>query len=566
MINWEKHNIDISKVRNGKTFCPKCHEGRRKQSERELSVDVTRGLFNCHHCEFKGSAYVNDIPKKEYVKPQGRVQNVSDKAVEWFKARGISNNTLTRFKISEAMEYVPQVAKERNCILFNYFRKDELVNIKFRDGAKNFKMVKDAELIFYNLDAIENETECYITEGEIDTLSLYECGIYNAVSVPNGASKGNNRLEYLDNCIEYFDKMQKIFILTDGDEPGLALRDELCRRLGKERCWLVRYPENTKDANDVLRYAGKPGIEELIANAYQYPIEGIEQVDDIDSELMNLYHNGYPFGVGCGYLNFDQHITFRKSELTTITGSPGSGKSTFLNNIIVRLAAREKWRIAMFSPEKQPTEILSAELAEIFTGKRFYSSITEDKLSLTELADAKNFIRDHFWFMKIDEIDVTIDGILDKCKELVLRKGINCLVIDPWNYVEHKVPHGYTETQYISEELTKIKRFKDRYGVHIFLVAHPRKLNKNKEGKYDVPSLYDIAGSAHFFNKTDNGIVLQRDFEGETTNVFIQKIRWSFVGKLGDVCFQYHIPSKRFAEKNHAFERQYYITGEDPPF
>lgn len=566
MINWEKHNIDISKARNGKTFCPKCHEGRRKQSERELSVDLTRGLFNCHHCEFKGSAYVNDIPKKEYVKPQGRVQNVSDKAVEWFKARGISNNTLTRFKISEATEYVPQVAKERNCILFNYFRKDELVNIKFRDGAKNFKMVKDAELIFYNLDAIENETECYITEGEIDTLSLYECGIYNAVSVPNGASKGNNRLEYLDNCIEYFDKMQKIFILTDGDEPGLALRDELCRRLGKERCWLVRYPENTKDANDVLRYAGKPGIEELITSAYQYPIEGIEQVDDIDSELMNLYHNGYPFGVGCGYLNFDQHITFRKSELTTITGSPGSGKSTFLNNIIVRLAAREKWRIAMFSPEKQPTEILSAELAEIFTGKRFYSSITEDKLSLTELADAKNFIRDHFWFMKIDEIDVTIDGILDKCKELVLRKGINCLVIDPWNYVEHKVPHGYTETQYISEELTKIKRFKDRYGVHIFLVAHPRKLNKNKEGKYDVPSLYDIAGSAHFFNKTDNGIVLQRDFEGETTNVFIQKIRWSFVGKLGDVCFQYHIPSKRFAEKNHAFERQYYITGEDPPF
>lgn len=564
MINWEKHNIDISKVRNGKTFCPKCHEGRRKQSERELSVDVTRGLFNCHHCEFKGSAYVNDIPKKEYVKPQGRVQNVSDKAVEWFKARGISNNTLTRFKISEAMEYVPQVAKERNCILFNYFRKDELVNIKFRDGAKNFKMVKDAELIFYNLDAIENETECYITEGEIDTLSLYECGIYNAVSVPNGASKGNNRLEYLDNCIEYFDKMQKIFILTDGDEPGLALRDELCRRLGKERCWLVRYPENTKDANDVLRYAGKPGIEELIANAYQYPIEGIEQVDDIDSELMNLYHNGYPFGVGCGYLNFDQHITFRKSELTTITGSPGSGKSTFLNNIIVRLAAREKWRIAMFSPEKQPTEILSAELAEIFTGKRFYSSITEDKLSLTELADAKNFIRDHFWFMKIDEIDVTIDGILDKCKELVLRKGINCLVIDPWNYVEHKVPHGYTETQYISEELTKIKRFKDRYGVHIFLVAHPRKLNKNKEGKYDVPSLYDIAGSAHFFNKTDNGIVLQRDFEGETTNVFIQKIRWSFVGKLGDVCFQYHIPSKRFAEQNMPFERQYYITQEAP--
>ena len=328
----------------------------------------------------------------------------------------------------------------------------------------------------------------------------------------------------------------------------------------------MRYPENTKDAYDVLRYAGKEGVKNLLESAYQFPIEGIEQISDLDSELMNLYHNGYPFGVGCGYLNLDQHITFRLSELTTITGTPNSGKSTFLNNILVRLACQQKWRIAMFSPEKQPTEILAAELAEIYTGKRFYSTIESDKLSLSELTESKTFIQNHFWFMKIDEIDVSIDGILEKCKELVLRKGINCLVIDPWNYVEHKIPKGYTETQYISEELTKIKRFKDRYGVHIFIIAHPRKLNKNKDGKYDIPSLYEISGSAHFFNKTDNGVVLHRNYDEQVTTVSIQKIRWSFIGKIGTVEFEYHVPSKRFAEKNHAFERQYYITGEDPPF
>jgi twinkle protein len=201
----------------------------------------------------------------------------------------------------------------------------------------------------------------------------------------------------------------------------------------------------------------------------------------------------------------------------------------------------------MFSPEKQPTEILFSELAEIFIGKPFFSFVPTAKMSQEEVDKARDFVEEYFYFMKIDEMDVTIDGILDKAAELVKRNGINCLVIDPWNYVEHQVPKGMSETQYISEALTKVKRFKDRYGVHVFVIAHPTKIRK-ENGVYVMPTLYDIAGSAHFFNKCDNGFVAYRDYVSGQTLINIQKIRWSFIGRVGEVPFVYDVKTKRFAE------------------
>lgn len=536
-------------------ICPACSQDRKKKTIKCLSWNHDKQIGHCAHCD--EAFYIEKEKKKEYFLPVPKLQKVSDKTLQWFQGRGISNNTLLRFKVTESKEFMSQVNSERNCICFNYFRDEKLINIKYRDGAKNFKLVKDAELIFYNLDSIKDEKECVIVEGEIDCLSMYEAGIFNSVSVPNGANKGS-RLDYLDNCIDYFLGKEKIIIATDNDAAGIVLRDELIRRLGKEICWIVEYPANCKDANDVLK-TGIENLKELINSAYQLPIEGIEQAKDIDDELMQIFRNGYPVGDKVSYHDLDDHITYRKGEFTVITGTPGAGKSTFLNNLLVKLANRNEWRIAIFSPEKQPNAILSAEIAEIFIGKQFFSYNNLFVMGLKELQASKDFINEYFWFMKIDEIDVTIDGILDKCRELVVRNGVNCLVIDPYNYIEHKIPNGQTETQYISELLSKIKRFKDRYTVHVFLVAHPRKLQK-KDGKYEVPTLYDISGSANFFNKCDNGIVVYRNFSENTTDVHIQKIRWSFIGKIGEVKFTYNPQNKKFTELNAEDKSEYHYS------
>ena len=204
--------IDIgNKTGNYHIICPKCSKSRKKKSEKCLSINVEKGLYNCFHCGWSGN--VNLRAKKEYVKPIVVKVDLGTKTINWFKRRGISETTLSNWKITESIEYFPQVKEKRTAINFNYYREKELY--------------KNAELIFYGIDRIKEMPKIYITEGEVDALSLFEAGVFSVCSVPNGASKGNQRLEYLDNCWEYFVDKKEIVLCTDNDQAGLSLRNEL---------------------------------------------------------------------------------------------------------------------------------------------------------------------------------------------------------------------------------------------------------------------------------------------------------------------------------------------------
>jgi twinkle protein len=556
------HNLGINlKGRTAgsfKTQCPKCSDERRNKKDACLSVDITEGVYNCHHCGWKGTVNEFKPEKKTYVVPQFNNTQLSDKALEWFLKRGISKATLIRFGITESMEFIPKAGKEMNCINFNYLRDEKLVNIKFRDAAKGFKMVKDAELIFYNLDSIKESDTAIICEGEIDCLSFHEVGLYHTVSVPNGASKGSQKLEYLDNCWKDFEDKKKIILATDNDEAGIALREELARRLGKERCWIFIYPEGCKDANDILVKGGSADLINCMKYIVEYPIEGVTSVEDLNDRINDIYKNGYPKGSKIDFLTFDQHMSWRFGELTGVTGIPGSGKSEFIDQIMVKLSHIHDWKWAVFSAENQPEELHFAKLSEKYIGRSFHSTNAEFKMTAEELNNAKYFINDHFYWVNIDEKNITLDGLLAKARELVLRKGVNGFLIDPWNYVEHKIPFGYTETQYISEALTKIARFAKVNNIHIIVVAHPTKIRKGDDGNYMVATLYDISGSAHWFNKIDNGMSVYRDFQSGLVDVHIQKIRFKFIGKIGKASFEWDRHTGRYTEPSAPMQDERY--------
>lgn len=527
--------IDLKHKTSGhiKTLCPNCSAGRGKNRKDPcLSVDIDEGLYNCHHCQWSGRVAEKRV--KEYVKPLPRLQKLDPKKLTWFEKRKISNNTLLRLQVTEGAEWMPQVEKEVPVICFNYYRGEELVNIKFRDREKNFKLAKDAELIFYNLIALEGQDTAIITEGEIDCLTFHECGFYNSVSVPNGASKGSQKLEYLDNCWKYFVNIKKIILAADDDEAGRSLREELARRIGKEKCWTVTYPEGCKDANEVLCRYGKDAVKQMIDSAEQWPLEGIVSTDSMFSELEDWYHNGYPKGARAGIQGLDPLITFAPGQLTVITGIPGHGKDEFANWIMACLARNEGWTWGVAGFEEEPA-FTATKLMEKFAGKSFaFRHNPDSRINQNDFERSVLMVDDHFYFINLQQIDATMDGILSKAAELVQRKGIKGLIINPWNCLEHKVPAGHSETQYISEELTRLINFLVKYGVHGFLIAHPTKMPKNQATKkYEVPTLYNISGSAHFFNKTHNGISVYRDFEINTVEVYVQKVKWSWLGQTG---------------------------------
>lgn len=489
---------------------------------------------------------VEDAGKKEYVKPIPRLEKLGAKALEFFEnERKISNNTLLRFGVTEANEWMPQFQKEVSAVCFNYMRNGEIVNIKFRGPKKSFKLAKDAELIFYNLDAIKDEKICVIVEGEIDCLSLYEAGIYNVVSVPNGASTGNLRLEYLDNCYEYFVNKEKIILAVDNDEPGKKLREELARRLGTERCYQVEYPEGCKDSNDVLQL-GKAVLVDVIESARQWPIEGIVSMDEIYPDVVDFYENGYPKGVKTHIPGFDELMSFYPGQLTVVTGIPGSGKSEYVDYIMAQLTKYHGWSFGICSFENQAAFHVT-KLAEKFTGKAFdFRKDATNRMNRIEFDRAIGTIDKNYHFINFSLVDITMDGLLKKAEELVKRKGINGLLFDPWNCIEHKYD-GESETKYVLTCLNKLLNFLEKYKVHCFLIAHPTKLSKDKQtGKYEIPTMYSISGSAHFFNRTHNGISLYRDFQTGMVDVYVQKVKWSWLGKIGFCSFNYDTMTRQY--------------------
>ena len=548
-----------------KTFCPQCHKDRHDKRDKSLSVDLDKGVWNCHYCGFSGHLEYDEHEKQKwmeqqpwyqrtkmrqkpaYKKPQPRpITPISDKAKAWFKGRGISEETLLALKVTEGLEWMPQKQGQANTVQFNYYHNGELVNTKFRTGDKCFKLCSGAELLPYNIDAIKGQKECLITEGEMDCLSFYECGRHDVVSVPNGA---NSNLDYLDDYIEeYFEDKETIYIASDSDTKGVLLRDELLRRFGVERCRVLEYGEGCKDANEHLMKFGRESLLQCIASAPEIKMEGVFTVQDFEQSLDALFENGWQKGVTIGHDNFDRLCSFETKRLCIVTGIPGSGKSEFIDEIAERLNMRYGWRFAYFSPENAPLAYHASKLIEKFTGKHF----NRQSLSYGEYKQVKEHIEQDFYFIAPTD-NYRVDTILEKAKYLVRRRGIKALVIDPYNRLESE-QGGRSETQYISGFLDKLTNFAQRNDILIILMAHPTKQPRNKDGVIEAPTLYDISGSANFFNKADFGIVVHRNRLENTVEVHIQKVKFRHLGECGTALFKYNLNNGRYTPFTNGIE------------
>jgi twinkle protein len=514
---------------------------------------MATGLFKCHHCGYSGSAapkrenpyvpFVNPRPlsgkKPVYKKPKQPPENVlSAKALNWFKGRGIGGETLKALRVTEGPEWMPQKDREVNTVQFNYYRNGELVNTKFRTGDKCFKLVSGAELILYNLDGIKGTKEAIVTEGEMDALSFYACGRTDVVSVPNGA---NANLSYLDDYIEeYFDGKETVYIAVDTDTRGVVLRDELIRRFGFERCRVMTYGEGCKDANGHLMKYGRESLLSYLAEAPEVRVEGVFRISDFEQSLDALFESGLQRGVTVGHANFDALCSFETKRLCLVTGIPGSGKSEFIDELAERLNIRHQWRFAYFSPENAPLAYHASKLIEKFTGKKFGSRT----LGTGEYSRVKDHLEDNFFFISPPD-NFKVDNILEKARYLVRRRGIKALVIDPYNRIESE-QNARSETLYISELLDKLTNFAQINDALVILMAHPTKLKKNTDGKYEAPTLYDVSGSANFFNKADFGISVHRRREENYVEVHVQKVKFRHLGETGVCLFKYNINNGRY--------------------
>ena len=535
-------------------ICPQCSDTRKGANKRKpcLSVKIDGGgsaaVYHCNHCDWAGQVWAGnsswrpDTAKPTYKKPSPIAQSeFAAPIVDWFKGRGISEATLTKGKVKQAEKFFPQLSKKIKCVAFDYWKHGEVVARKYRSiSAKEFCQDAGCEQTFYGWDDIDTESNdtLYIVEGEIDKLTLGECGIWNCLSVPSGAKK----LDFLEDCEELLAGPTRIVLACDLDEVGQTMADELARRLGKERCFKVYWPKlegetYCKDANDTLMQFGKDVVIEALDTAQGYPIQDVHTIGDFMEDVMRIYRGEIEQPLTTGYPNLDRHWKVKSGDITVVTGVPNTGKSEFMDALLINLATQHHWKIGCCSFENPPADHIT-KLIEKRAGAPFHGDVAGRKrVTEFEINTAAGWLSNRFYFVRSDDPDdrpPTIEWIIEKAIVQVRRYGIKAFVIDPYNEISSNRPSNMTETEYVSYLLSCVKRFAQTYGVHTFIVAHPTKM-QSVDGVVLPPSLYDIAGSAHWANKADNGLTVHRQsgVKDALVEVYIRKVRWKNVGKRG---------------------------------
>ena len=526
---FNQHKLEEGKKQG---ICPVCSHDRKPKNQKAkcASYDWERGLGTCHNCNtsFQLHTYKRKgNSEKVYVKPEKVLMKAPGSKVEdWFNTRGISKQTLSDLKITEGPEWMPQTGKTENVIKFNYFMGGELTNVKYRDGRKNFKLYKGAEKVFYNIDSIVGFEYCVIVEGEMDVLALHEAGITNAISVPNGATLNSNNLDYLDSCIDYFEDKEKIILAVDSDEAGQALQTELIRRLGSEVCYISTF-DDCKDANEYLLKYGSEKLIERITGAKPVPLENVTTFRDIEDEITDFVRNGFKKGFQVGLSNFDEIFSTYTGQFITVTGIPSSGKSDFVDQMVVGYNQNYGWKTAFASPENVPTYLHAHKLMrKVWQGMPSKEDLGGDKWN--QIADHCNSN-----FYHIDMERYTLDSVLKKGAELVKRKGIKCLVIDPFNKVRDVDTKTEDVNRYTMEYLSKIEIFAKKYDVLVFIVAHPTKMYKDKDGKIEEPTMYNIKGGGEWYDASYHGLLVHRDYENKTVKAKVLKVKFQNLGENG---------------------------------
>jgi twinkle protein len=532
-----------------KLKCPCCHDSRKNKLDKSLTVWLNNGTAKCFNDGCNALFFRDSIEKEVLsnnfslpVQTWKNYTNLSENAVKWFEQRKINQYTIKHFEISEEVFYQPQLSKEVNNIVFNYFEGETLVNKKYRSGGKKFTQSKNAKSIFYNINSIIGETECWIVEGEMDVLALYEIGIKNAISIPNGANDNDN---YWINSEKYLSNITKFYIATDKDQSGNNVAEKIAQRLGRYRC--VRVLFDGKDANEDLI---KGVLSKSIYNIERYPVSGSFTSYDLKDKMIDLYDDGLPKCLEIknkAFGNINSVFKLMLGHLCVGTGIPSHGKSNFTEWLVLNYLLENDLKASFFSPEHQPMELHMSSFCQKIIGKNYFFGTPENpKCTKEEVLEFIEWSNEKLYLTSPNAGEfATWDWLMEKFKEQLFNFGVNIFVIDAYNKLEHT--GNKTERENISKVLSRLASFAQHNNVLIILIAHPTKMKK-ENGIYEQPTLYDVSGSADFRNQTHDGFCIYRYFgENNYTQFKNLKTKYSFQGDIGGtVNYEYHIPSGRY--------------------
>jgi len=587
---WEDFGITFSGEPNDRgevmTTCPRCSSSRSKknQSQKCLAVNLLSLKWHCNHepdCGFSGGLKYGEkgtslYKQVKYKKP-------------FYNQKGLSKEHYTHLvhgrNLDPLVLEMERISSKGKAICFPFIRPfrwkswdivdGEIVNVKYRTLDKKMWLEEGAERIVYgigDLMAVKEmeDRELVIVEGEIDRLSVLTATFQQhklnngdvtsdhipCISVSNGA----NSMDSIRKLGKHAFAGVRVIIAVDNDEAGKKLEKEIAHSLGKKNCFQVKFPSGCKDPNDVLVKHGKEVLRRLLQNPKPYPIAGIYDVESVEEDIFNLYENGIIGGEKIGWPSLDELYTVKTGFWTLVTGVPSSGKSGLVDHIAIRLAEKG-WGFAVCSPENQPVHLHYISLLEKYIGKPFFPGPSE-RMTIEEAVRGMEFLHNHFHMILPEpkgdgQQSLSLDSILQDAETCIFRyPNLKGLIIDPYNELDHSRPQnqwGKSDSEYISSWISKVRRFARQHDIHIWVIAHPRKMEAELGKDYPIVRPFDIESSRHWWAKGDCILSVWRSLKPDADTsvaVHVQKIKPRYIGKQGKALLDYDKVSSRYLDVN----------------
>lgn len=526
------------------TDCPKefCQKERAGENTDCLKVEVisqTEAKWKCTNCLWSDKT---GEPVQE-----ATVQTAAPSTwQEYLNSVGVSDQAIERNKV--------KFNEERGAIEFVYKHEGKIEGATLWPINGNPPEYSSKKIpTLWGIHSIKDGASIIIAQNELDALILRAAGFGDVVAIPNGGNLPVQKREddgfiYISHAADKLQAASRVTIATHNTPEGERLRHELVRRIGAAKCYTVDFAQKTPI--ETVRALGLDILCEDINNAIACPIAGLYEVADFQRDLANYFESGMASGVSTGWENLDNYYTVVGGQLTLITGMPNHGKSEFLDAMTLNIALNEGWRFAAYSPENgkegHATKLIEKRVMMPTDPK------AQNRMSQETFFDGASWVNKHYYFIAADSRKqaATIEWVLDRARDAVLRYGIKGLIIDPFNRLRRSKEAPEKVDEYVAYVLDLILSFAEMHDVHVWLVAHPRTMEADKKSrKYPVPNAYDIAGGANFANMADNILVIHRSEDiADATEVHVKKIRFKHVGKRTQIppLLEYNAETGRF--------------------
>lgn len=491
-------------------YCPRCRGGSHKDKD-TFAVNLESGAFKCLRasCDYHGHfvelardfGFGLGTPKAFRQLPQRKIESKPE-AVTYLESRGISRAVTERYRITVRRDNPAILAfpfcDENGTLQFVKYR-----NTKFNGKGNKEWCEKDTMPILFGMDRCQDSSELIICEGQIDSLSVSEAGIKNAVSVPNGALG----FTWLAHCFEWIRKFESVVVFGDCEGGSVTLADTLRKRL-PQRVKVVRVCDylGEKDANDILRKYGAEAVRFAVEHAEVPPLRNVKCLSDVRAIDLNRLPK-----IRTGLREVDR-VTggLVYGQLILLTGKRGHGKSTFMSQLVCE-ALDQGESVFVYSGEltdyhfKRWLDLQLAGRDNLIQSTNEFGDCVYDihpqaLEKINEWYRGRAYIYDNAY---LPETEGECETVLETIENVVRQYGCRLICID--NLMTAMDFTGDDENIYTAQSrfAGALKRIAAKYEAVVILVAHPRKTAFSSKNSRADFSNDEVSGSADITNKAD---------------------------------------------------------------